>query len=203
MLEHFEGHLRRRSERSKLYYEFPALEDISTPEQFRKCPVCCGDILGSSEQDASCSFKQKLMHHLAKHPTTQLSRYGLHQALLKDDYGVLFTPGYERRQNRAFSAQMLKPFHLSVLVNLSLDHQEIYQALFSTFMKYNNDIDRAQQEIESLHSSTQGTNRQLSQSPEMRSEAVEQTAIQQTQCQSHANRTPFALVSSPSFPMEA
>jgi len=87
MLEHFEGHLRRRSERSKLYYEFPALEEISTPEQFRKCPVCCGDILGSSELDASCSFKQKLMHHLAKHPTIQLSRYGLHQALLKDDYG--------------------------------------------------------------------------------------------------------------------
>ena len=203
MLEHFENHLRRRSGRSRPFYELPAWVEPDACELFRKCPVCSVDFLASSELGADCSYRQRLMHHLCKHPTQQLCRFGLNQALLLDDYGAAFTPGYQRRQIRAFSTQLTLDFHLSVLQNLSVDHQAIYLALFRSLTKFGEDLARAELELGSLHSSTEGTSRQLSMSAEMRSDGAELVGGQHAPSQFLELEVPDARVSSPVFLGEA
>ena len=84
-----------------------------------------------------------------------------------------------------------------------MEHQAIYLALFSSLTKFGDDLARAELELGSLHSSTEGTSRQLSMSAEMRSDGAELVGGQHVPSQFLELEVPDARVSSPVFLGEA
>ena len=63
---------------------------------------------------------------------------------------------------------------MQIMLNLSIDHQVLLQQLYDKFTKYGNDWEKAEAELESLQSSTQGTSVQLSSCAELPSATAEQ-----------------------------
>ena len=90
---------------------------------------------------------------------------------------------------------------MQIMLNLSNDHQVLFQQLYDKFTKYGNDWEKAEAELESLQSSTQGTSVQLSSCAELPSANVEQitSKIELQMCQLE----PQPQVTSPGFPGEA
>ena len=90
---------------------------------------------------------------------------------------------------------------MQIMLNLSIDHQVLLQQLYDKFTKYGNDWEKAEAELESLQSSTQGTSVQLSSCAELPSAPAEQIKSNREEhiCQQETQ----TLITSPGFPEEA